>query len=61
MKFVLPMNGIIGMTELALNTDLTSEQREYLEAVKISAESLLKANKRYAGFFKNRSRKIRIS
>ncbi|MGC8660143.1 MAG: response regulator, partial [Desulfomonilaceae bacterium] len=37
-----PMNGIIGMTELTLNTDLTSEQREYLEAVKISGESLLR-------------------
>ena len=37
-----PMNGIIGMTELALNTCLTEEQREYMEAVKISAESLLR-------------------
>ena len=36
-----PMNGIIGMTELALNTTLTAEQREYLQMVKISAESLL--------------------
>ncbi|HFB52234.1 MAG TPA: response regulator, partial [Anaerolineae bacterium] len=32
---------IIGMTELALGTDLTSEQREYLTAVQTSAESLL--------------------
>jgi PAS domain S-box-containing protein len=36
-----PMNGIIGMTELALSTDLSSEQREYLEMVKTSADSLL--------------------
>jgi two-component system sensor histidine kinase/response regulator len=36
-----PMNGIIGMTELTLGTALTPEQREYLDAVKSSAESLL--------------------
>jgi PAS domain S-box-containing protein len=36
-----PMNGIIGMTDLVLDTDLTSEQREYLGIVKSSADSLL--------------------
>jgi signal transduction histidine kinase/HPt (histidine-containing phosphotransfer) domain-containing protein len=36
-----PMNGILGMTELVLDTDLTSEQREYLTTVKSSAHSLL--------------------
>ena len=36
-----PMNGIVGMTELALDTDPTEEQREYLTAVKTSAEALL--------------------
>jgi two-component system, sensor histidine kinase and response regulator len=36
-----PMNGIIGMTELALDTDLTPRQREYLGLVKSSADSLL--------------------
>jgi signal transduction histidine kinase len=35
------MNGILGMTELALGTELTREQREYLEMVELSAESLL--------------------
>jgi two-component system, sensor histidine kinase and response regulator len=36
-----PMNGIIGMTELALDTELDGSQREYLNAVKYSADSLL--------------------
>jgi PAS domain S-box-containing protein len=37
-----PMNGILGMTELALDTDLSTEQREYLDVVKFSATALLK-------------------
>ena len=36
-----PMNGILGMTGLALDTHLTREQREYLEMVKASGDSLL--------------------
>ncbi len=36
-----PMNGVIGMTDLALDCELAKEPREYLEAVKLSAHSLL--------------------
>ena len=37
-----PMNAILGMTELALETQLTEEQENYLKMVKDSAESLLR-------------------
>src|SRR5881396_4146143 len=36
-----PMNAILGMTELALTSDPTSEQRRYLTTVKSSADALL--------------------
>ncbi|KAI5059418.1 hypothetical protein GOP47_0025737 [Adiantum capillus-veneris] len=36
-----PIHGIIGMTSLALDTDLTDEQREHLETVSQSADCLL--------------------
>ena len=36
-----PMNGIMGMTALALDTELTAEQREYLNMVSLSADALL--------------------
>lgn len=36
-----PMSGIMSMAELALDTDLSPEQQEYLEAVRSSADSVL--------------------
>jgi two-component system, sensor histidine kinase and response regulator len=36
-----PLNGVLGMTELVLESNLTDEQREYLTIATSSAESLL--------------------
>lgn len=36
-----PMNGILGLTALALDSDLDNTQRQYLELVQQSAESLM--------------------
>jgi signal transduction histidine kinase/ActR/RegA family two-component response regulator len=36
-----PVNGILGMTELTLDTELTAEQREYLSIVQTSTDALL--------------------
>jgi two-component system, sensor histidine kinase and response regulator len=36
-----PMTGIIGMTDLTLDTECTPEQYEYLRAIKTSADALL--------------------
>jgi len=55
-----PMNAMIGMTELALGTRLTREQREYLNAIQNSANTLLTLINDLLDFSKIEARKLQL-
>ncbi len=56
-----PMHGIIGMTDLLWNTDPTPEQKEYLDAVRASADALLMIINDVLDFSKIEAGKFQLS
>ena len=55
-----PMNAIVGMTELTLGTPLNSEQREYLDTIRDSADALLTLINDLLDFSKIEARKVEL-
>ena len=55
-----PLNGVIGITELLLETEIDSEQRNYLNIVKSSGESLLSVINDILDFAKVEAGKVRV-
>lgn len=55
-----PMNGIIGMTEMLSGTDLSSDQKQYVDAVRQSGEALLAIINDILDFSKIESGKLAV-
>lgn len=55
-----PMNGVIGMADLLNQTNITTEQRPYLEAIKSSGDNLLKIINDILDFSKVEANKLEL-
>jgi two-component system sensor histidine kinase/response regulator len=55
-----PMNGVIGMTGLLLDTELTLEQREYVDTVRSSGDALLEIINDILDFSKIEAGRVRL-
>ncbi|WP_020617930.1 ATP-binding protein [Paenibacillus daejeonensis] len=56
-----PMNGIIGMTSLLQSTDLTEEQKSYVDVIETSGSSLLSMMDQILTYSKNEAETIELA
>lgn len=55
-----PLNGIVGFSSLLLDTDLTAEQREYIETIRVSTETLIQLTGDILDFARIESGKLKL-